>query len=113
MFYALHRTMKFLLLCAFVGAGWRVYENRQVFEPALIWYDVWDNGGLNEKDTMPSVSGEVEQILNSQTFVLRSTNAMRFNVRLLGLKDPPKAASFEGLKKETERKERLEELIKG
>jgi hypothetical protein len=87
MFYTLHRAMKFTLFCVFLFVAWKVYEHRRVFQPALIWYDVWDNGGFKQPP-LRQVDGRVEKVLTSQVFMLAATNAARFNVRLMGLADP-------------------------
>jgi hypothetical protein len=113
MFYAIHRAIKFVLFCCLLWVGWKMYQHRDVVEPAFIWYDVWDNGGLREKP-MPTVNGVVERVLNSQTFTLKTTNnSPRLNVRLLGLGEPSKQQSVEAIENEKKRRDALEELIKG
>ena len=113
MFYAIHRAIKFTLFCCALWVGWKLYEHRHVAEPALIWYDVWDNGGFREKP-MPTVTGVVERVLTSQTFIMKTTNsAPRLNVRLLALHEPSKDLTLGLLEKEKMRKEALEDLIKG
>src|ERR1041385_5864152 len=89
MFYALHRAVKFVVFCCVVWVGWKAYQHREVAEPALIWYDVWDNGGFNEKP-MPMIDGRVNKVMTSQTFILTATNMSRYNVRLMGLTEPSK-----------------------
>ena len=113
MFYAIHRAIKFALFCGLFFVGYKLYQHRHVAEPAVIWYQVWDNGGFREKP-MPTVSGVVERVLNSQTFTLKTTNnAPRLNVRLLALREPSKEQSLDTAEKERKRREALEELIKG
>ena len=113
MFYAIHRTIKFLMFCCVAAVCWKAYQHRYVLEPAIIWYEVWDNGGFRE-NAMPSVGGKVEQVMGSQTFILKTTNKIaRVNVRLLGLREPSKNLSVDILEKEKMRKEALEDLIKG
>jgi len=112
MFYAIHRTIKFTLFCCALWVVWKAYEHRQVVEPAFIWYDVWDNGGFDEKP-MPKISGHVEKVLSSQTFILTKTNSVRYNVRLMGLRDPSKDLSLESLEREKKRREGLRDLIEG
>lgn len=112
MFYALHRFVKFVLFCCVVWVGWKAYQHRQVAEPALIWYDVWDNGGFREKP-MPMIDGRVEKVLTSQTFILTATNMNRYNVRLMGLSDPSKNLTREVLEKERKRADTLKDLIEG
>jgi hypothetical protein len=114
MFYAIHRAIKFLLFCCVLWVGWKIYQHRHVAEPAVIWYEVWDNGGFREKP-MPVMTGFVERVLSSQTFTMITTNpaALRVNVRLLGLEEPAKERSPEILIKEQKRTEALDRLIKG
>ena len=112
MFYALHRFVKFVLFCCVLWVGWKVYQHRQVAEPALIWYDVWDNGGFQEKP-MPMIDGHVNKVLTSQTFILTATNMSRYNVRLMGLSEPSKNLTTQILEKERKRTEALKDLIEG
>ena len=114
MFYTIHRAIKFLLFCGLLLVGWKAYQHRRVAEPAVIWYEVWDNGGFRQKP-MPVVNGAVERVLSSQTFTMKTTNAAapRVNVRLLGLEDPSKDRSPDVLIKEQKRTEALDKLIKG
>src|SRR5678815_5654310 len=104
MFYAIHRAIKFALFCCVLWVGWKAYQHRQVAEPALIWYDVWDNGGFREQP-MPTMDGRVEKVLGSQTFVLKGTNVTRYNVRLMGLRDPSRETTLDVLEKERKRAE--------
>ena len=112
MFYALHRAVKFVVFCCVVWVGWKAYQHREVAEPALIWYDVWDNGGFNEKP-MPMIDGRVNKVMTSQTFILTATNMSRYNVRLMGLTEPSKNLTREILEKESKRADALKNLIEG
>ena len=114
MFYAIHRAIKFALFCCALWVGWKLYQHRHIAEPAIVWYEVWDNGGLREKP-MPVVSGVIERVVSSQTFILKTTNTamLRYNVRLLGLHDHTKDRGVDVLVKERKRREAVEALIKG
>jgi hypothetical protein len=113
MFYTLHRAVKFLFLCCWLFVAWKLYQHRRAMEPAVIWYEVWENGGFREKPK-PTVSGVAESVLNSQTFTLKTTNNAAFlNVRLLGLRDPSKEQSLDVIEKEKKRRDALDHLIKG
>jgi hypothetical protein len=113
MFYTLHRAVKFLLFCGWLFVAWKVYEQRRALDPAIIWYEVWENGGFREKPN-PTVNGVAQSVLNSQTFTLHTTNnAALLNVRLLGLQDPSKEQSVEIAEKEKKRRDALDQLIKG
>jgi hypothetical protein len=109
MFYAFHRAVKFALFCALLFVGWKIYQHRHVFDPALVWYDVWDNGGFRAQP-LPTLSGEVDKVLSSQSFRLRATNIF-FNVRLAGLQDPSKDQSVAAMEHERTRTKALAELI--
>jgi hypothetical protein len=110
MFYTLHRALKLAFFCALIFVGYEIYLHRQVFEPALIWYDVWDNGGFNAPP-LPAMRGHVEKVLSSQTFTFRGTNATRYNVRLTGLREPSQNPTLDMLERERKRKQALAELI--
>src|SRR5688572_19715340 len=112
MFYTIHRCVKLLCWCAVLFVGWKLYERREVFEPALIWYDVWDNGGLRVEKGK-SMAGRVHNVIGSQTFVLGARGQKRFNVRLMGLKASTEDRSLEALAKEQGRREALEKMIGG
>jgi hypothetical protein len=112
MFYTIHRCIKLVCWCAVLLAGWKLYENREVFEPAVIWYDVWDNGGLRVAQPK-SIAGRAENVIGSQTFVLATRGQKRFNVRLMGLKGPSEDRSLEAFAKEQARREALQKMIQG
>jgi hypothetical protein len=112
MFYTIHRCIKLACWCAVFLVAWKIYERREIFEPAVIWYDVWDNGGLRVEEPK-SIAGRVEHVIGSQTFVLATRSHKRFNVRLMGLKSASEDRSIEALAKEMERREALEKMIKG
>ena len=112
MFYTIHRCVKLVCWCAVLFVGWKLYEHREVFEPALIWYDVWDNGGLHVAGPK-AIAGRVDLVIGSQTFVLTTRGQKRFNVRLMGLKAPSEDRSLESLAKEQGRREELAKMIKG
>ena len=106
MFYTIHRAIKALLYCVVAFVGWKIYEHRQIFEPAIVWAQVWDNGGFRVEQP-ENIGGNVVSIVNSQTFTMTSKSGVSCNVRLLGLHDPPRD------QRELERKKALENMIKG
>jgi hypothetical protein len=113
MFYTIHRCLKILAYAAVCLLALKLYESREVFEPALIWYDVWDNGGLHVPEPK-AIAGRVLHVANSQTFMLSTRDRRRFNVRLMGLKPPLSAdRSVESIEKEKHRRDALEEMIRG
>ena len=112
MFYTIHRCIKLVCWCAVLLVAWKLYEQRAVFEPALIWYDVWDNGGLRV-DEPKSIAGRVEHVIGSQTFVLATRSHKRFNVRLMGLRPPSEDRSIEAMAREQTRREALNKIVKG
>jgi endonuclease YncB( thermonuclease family) len=112
MFYNIHRGIKFLLLCVWLGVAWKIYEHREMFEPAIIWFDVWDNGGF-ETPPVDTVNGRVLRVVNSQTFIFEPAKGSPVNVRLMGLREPVTEISIASQEKEKARKEELENLILG
>ena len=111
MFYTLHRGIKAVMYCAVLLMVWKLYERREVFEPILIWYDVWDNGGLRVGEPK-TIAGRATHVLNSQTFVLSTRARGRFNVRLMGLKSPMADQSIEAAERERARRDALEKIIR-
>src|SRR5687767_1764713 len=109
MFYTLHRAVKFLIFLVFAGVAWKFYERREIFEPAIVWYRVWDNGGLHITDPVRTVGGRVVRVINSQTFVLRPREGVRYNVRLMGLHEPDKEITARNIELEKSRKKALED----
>jgi hypothetical protein len=110
MFYTIHRCLKLLVLSAFVWVAWKLYERREVVEPAWVWADVWDNGGFNTPEPN-TVGGRVTKVVNSQTFIMAPKKGMRFNVRLLALRPPASELTIEAMEREKLRREALEDLI--
>lgn len=112
MFYTIHRCIKALCYGVALLVAFKLYENRAVFEPALIWYNVWDNGGMHVPEPK-SMSGRVAYVIGSQTFVLATRSGDRFNVRLMGLRPPSDDRSIEALAHEKGRKDALKKMIEG
>ena len=110
MFYTIHRVIKGLVICAALFVGWRIWENRAVFEPGWVWLDVWDNGGFRV-EPKETTAGRVKRVVNSQTFTMAPRKGLWVNVRLMGLKDPAQEVTVEGKEKERVRKEALEAMI--
>ena len=112
MFYTLHRAVKFAFLCGWLWVAWRIYVHREIFEPAIIWFDVWDNGGF-DAPRVDIVQGKVVHVVNSQTFVFEPVKNSKVNVRLMCLRDPIAEISVAAQEKETARREALENLVLG
>jgi hypothetical protein len=110
MFYTIHRCIKVVAYCAALFVVWKLYEQREVFEPAVIWYDVWDNGGLRAPEPR-RIAGRVLHVINSQTFVLSTRASGRFNVRLMGLKPPSTEMTVDSIERERTRRDALEKMI--
>lgn len=111
MFYTLHKAVKLLTLLAFLGVAWKLYERRAIFEPVEIWYQVWENGGFKTRDPIRTIGGRVVRIINSQTFVIRPRENVRYNVRLMGLAEPDKTFTPRNFDLEIIRKKALEDLL--
>ncbi|MGV3771883.1 MAG: thermonuclease family protein [Verrucomicrobiales bacterium] len=114
MFYAIRRIIKFFVLLFFVCVGVVMYQNRHVFEPVGIWYEVYQNNGFKKGEALPVVSGAANYVTDSRTFQLKRAKMPLFIVRLAGLDEPNlRPTSVEAAKAEAEGKKILKELIEG
>jgi hypothetical protein len=106
--------LKLVVLLFFAGLGVVLYQHRQMFEPAAIWYEVWNNGGLKKTEPLPTVRGVADVVLDSRSFHLQRPKMPPFALRLTGLDEPITApATVEQAKLEAGRKKVLQGLIQG
>jgi hypothetical protein len=110
MFYALHRLLKLSgwILVALLLA-W-LYTQREAIKPLWVWYDVYQNGGLQKTGQLPTIGGTATQIQDGQTFQLESDKKF-YTVRLTGFAMPEPPLSASELKREFKRREALKERI--
>jgi endonuclease YncB( thermonuclease family) len=89
MFYAIRRMIKLLMgLCVLAVLFW-VYQQRAIFEPAFVWYDVYENGGITNTTALPTVSGRATRVTDPHTFQIRQRKGDFLTVRLTGLQEEP------------------------
>jgi hypothetical protein len=89
MFYAIRRMIKlFMALCLLALLFW-AWQQRAVFYPVLVWYDVYQNGGHTNTTTLPTISGRATRVIDPHTFELRQKKGDYLTVRLTGLQEIP------------------------
>ena len=111
MFYALHRAVK-IFVWVMVGLllVW-LYQQREALEPVWVWYDVYDNGGLQKTEPLPRVEGEVIQIVDGHSFLMQSPDKKNYSVRMTGFEIPTTQLSGQELKQELQRRAFLKEQL--
>jgi hypothetical protein len=111
MFYAIRRMIKLFVLLCFFGFAYVLYQHRSDFEPALVWYEVWQNGGLTNKAALPDLSGHGVALLNSRTFQFKSDQGNIFAVGLTGLNDAGTPKTEAETKHELHQRDLLRPLV--
>jgi hypothetical protein len=112
MFYLLHRLVKwFFILLALACVYW-VWTQRAAFEPMWVWYDVYENGGMQKTDRLPLVNGQGISVLDGHTFQMKSGNQV-LSVRLTGFDLPEPPLSPSQIAQEKRRREFLYRAIVG
>jgi hypothetical protein len=111
MFYAIRRMIKLFVLLCFLGFFFVLYLHRNDFEPAFVWYDVWDNGGITNKTTLPEIRGHATALFNSRTFQFRTDQGKILAVRLTGLNDVGTPATSAEVKEELHRRDLLRPMV--
>ena len=110
MFYFLHRLIKWMFI-ALVGAGlYWLWLQREVLEPVYVWYDVYDNGGLQKTERLRAVSGTAIHVIDGHTFQLSSGKQV-YSVRLTGLEVPVPPLPENERQREVERRQFLKETV--
>jgi len=112
MFYTLHRLVKWtVLLVALAGVYW-LYLQREALEPVWVWYDVYENGGIERTEPLSALRGEGLNIIDGHTFQMKSRGAI-YSVRLTGFDLPVPPVSAGEAKLEKERREVLHRFVIG
>jgi hypothetical protein len=112
MFYTLHRMVKWsFVLFALAGLYW-LYQQREALEPAWVWYDVYQNGGIERTEPLPAIRGEGIGVLDGHSFQMKSHGGI-YVVRLTGFDLPSPPVSNHEAKLERERREVLNKFIVG
>jgi hypothetical protein len=112
MFYALHRLVKwfFMLLC--VGLLVWLYTQREALEPIWVWYEVYENGGIQRTDRLPLIEGQGIVVTDGHTFQMKSGGKV-YSVRLTGFDLPEPPLSTAEIAREKARREFLRQNVVG
>lgn len=112
MFYALHRLVKYLCILALIGCVAWAYTQRAALDPLWVWYDVYENGGIQKTDPLPVMSGEGLSVTDGHTFQMKS-EGRTYAVRLTGLDLPEPPLTPEKIEQEKRRREFLRAAVIG
>ena len=110
MFYTLHRILKVSIWMLIALLLVWLYRQREALEPLWVWYDVYDNGGIQNRVQLPRIEGKGINIYDGHTFQLESSNRY-YNVRLTGFASPEPPLSGDELQRELRRREVLKEHV--
>src|SRR5688500_3141176 len=111
MFYRLHRLAKLLVWMLVLGVLIFVWQQRAVFEPLLLWYQVIENGGIEIDGELPVVEGRAQYISDGHTFRIKTSDGTYYLVRLAGLNYPARPLSALEMGLEKQRREALQTLV--
>ena len=110
MFYFLHRLVKwFWVVLALAGLYW-VWLQREAIEPVYVWYDVYENGGIQKTDRLHAIRGRVIRVVDGHTFQMNH-DGKHVSVRLTGLEVPQPPLSSGEIEMERERRRVLKEML--
>ena len=112
MFYTLHRLIKWVFIALIAAGLYWVWLQREFLEPVYVWYDVYDNGGINKTAPLKVIQGKPTHVLDGHTFQMVHGNAVS-TVRLTGFDIPTPPLPEEEREKELERRKFLRETILG
>jgi endonuclease YncB( thermonuclease family) len=110
MFYFLHRLVKWFFI-ALVGAGlYWLWLQREALEPVYVWYDVYENGGLQKTDRLTVIQGKAVRVIDGHTFQMHQDNKS-YSVRLTGFETPEPPFSNTDIELEKERRRVLRDTV--
>jgi len=110
MFYLLHRSVKVFCWALLAALCVWLYQQREALEPVLVWYRVYDNGGLANADQLPVLEGRGLAVIDGHTFQLKKGSSI-YSVRLTGFEMPSPPLPLEEINLEKERRLRLRDLV--
>ena len=110
MFYTLHRLVKYLCMLFVAGCLFWLYTQREALEPLWVWYDVYDNGGIQKADPLPRLEGQGLAVIDGHTFQMKSGGKI-YSVRLTGFEIPTPPLSLEDIQLEKARRELLRKVV--
>jgi hypothetical protein len=112
MFYTLHRLVKWFFIALALAGGVWLYAQREALEPVWVWYDVYQNGGIDRTEPLPTIQGEAIRVLDGHTFQMKSSGRV-YSVRLTGFNLPTPPLSTTEITQEKERRAFLRDKIEG
>jgi endonuclease YncB( thermonuclease family) len=110
MFYFLHRLVKWFLICLVLAGFYWVWLQRAALEPVYVWYDVYDNGGIQKTERLSVMEGRGLRMIDGHTFAMNSDNKI-YKVRLTGFDIPEPPLSDTEVARERERRRVLHNAI--
>jgi hypothetical protein len=110
MFYFLHRLVKWVFIALIAAGLYWVWLQREILDPVYVWYDVYDNGGLNKTEPLKVIDGKATQLVDGHTFQMVEGNRV-YAVRLTGFEIPQAPIPEEEREKEMERRKFLRENV--
>src|SRR5262249_50233302 len=101
MFYTLHRVVKWFCMLLVAGCLVWLYIQREALEPMRVWYDVYENGGIQRTEPLPTLKGQGIAVYDGHTFQMKGDGQL-YSVRLTGfeLPSPPFSQSELDLEKQ-------------
>jgi hypothetical protein len=110
MFYTLHRLVKGLTWAAVLALLYWAWLQREALEPVYAWHDVYQNGGFNHTEPLPTIQGRGLQVVDGHTFTILSDKRV-YNVRLTGFEIPQPPLTLPEIQLEKRRREYLRGAI--
>lgn len=112
MFYKLHRLVKWFFVALMAAGCYWLYLQREALEPVWVWYDVYENGGLEKTAPLPILQGEGIAIVDGHTFQMKGQGRI-YSVRLTGFNQPEPPLSNQELSREKARRAKLRDFVVG
>jgi len=112
MFYFLHRLVKGCFLLLLLGCMVWLWTQRRALEPLWVWYEVYENGGIQRTAPLPVLRGEGTTVLNGHTFQMKSAGKV-YIVGLTGFDAPAEPLSGDELQRERARRQFLRDAVVG
>ena len=110
MFYTLHRLVKWTFIALIAAGLYWVWLQREMLDPVYVWYDVYDNGGINKTQPLDVLQGKATHVVDGHTFQMVQGNRV-YAVRLTGFEIPTAPLPEDEREKELERRKFLRESV--
>jgi hypothetical protein len=110
MFYTLHRLVKGIFWVLVLGAIYWTWLQREALEPVYVWYDVYQNGGIDRSEPLPAVQGKGLNIIDGHTFQMLKDKHV-YTVRLSGFDIPEPPLSPAEIVREKARRDFLRSCV--